>query len=207
MFSLTTAVLAAFFWGAIAVAHAAESLPAFQINANILGQELSRALELKGVIVPLGSPKVDVAVHFGTVRVVSKKIHGLRIGVIPELEVQRMMWRVKSGGSGWSSRVKEFFRREPILAGATFKRFELVFEDVEDFRLVANEGKLQSGSNRLELLGVAMKSSSRRFFFPEARIFLEGTRAGDLEVEDHEGDGLQIKLPPHADIAPAGRVR
>lgn len=174
---------------------------------SVLGLDLSRALELKGVTVPLGTPEKGVAIHFGSVRVVSKKLHGLRIGLIPELEVQRMEWRVKSAGAEWSSEVREFFGRESLLASAEFNGFELVFEERKDFRLEAKKARFEDGARHLELRGVAMRSGGRRLYFPEARLLLEKPRAGYLEVANRTEDGLKIKLPSEMDFAPVKRAR
>jgi hypothetical protein len=176
-------------------------------DGALLGQDLSRALELKGVIVALGPPGNGVAIHFGSMRVVSKKLHGLRIGLIPELEVQRMAWRVKSAGAEWSSEVREFFGRESLLASAEFNGFALVFEESKDFRLEAKKARFEDGARHLELRGVAMRSGGRRFYFPEARLLLEEPLAGYLEVTNRAADGLKVKLPSEMDFAPVKRAR
>ena len=62
---------------------------------QVLGIEMGRDLDLKGVSVPLGLPNDGLRIRCDRIRVVSKQVGGMRIGLIPELEVTGMNWEVR----------------------------------------------------------------------------------------------------------------
>lgn len=174
-------------------------------GGEVFGQDLSRELELKGVRVPLGASGRVVTVELDHVRVVSKKMQGLRIGLIPELEIEGMAWTVEGVGIGWCEEIRIFFERQTLLKGARFRGFKMAFARAADFTLQAKEAKFGETAGRLELRGVAMRSGGRRFFFAVASLELIGPAAGKLVVADQKQPGIVYDTPLKTFPAPTPR--
>jgi hypothetical protein len=166
-------------------------------SRQVLGIELGRELDLKGVSVPLGRPNDGLRIRCDRIRVVSKQVGGMRIGLIPELEVTGMNLEVRGRvpASAWCGLVQSFFQSEPLLSQSCFQNFSLVFDSTKKFRLEAKAACFKEAQGVLLLEKPALKIGGDRFPFHRADLILEGEQAGKLVIADDKGRRLGLHIP------------
>lgn len=164
---------------------------------QVLGIQLARDLDLKGVSVPLGPPNDGLIIRCDRIRVVSKKVGSMRIGLIPELEVSGMNWEVRGRmpASAWCGLAQSFFQREPMLSQSYFQNFSLVFAWMKSFRLEAKEARFEGAQGVLLLEKPALEIGGERFPIHSAELILEGEQAGKLVIADDKGRRLGLFIP------------
>lgn len=181
----------------IGVCKAQKIDPLTMPSRQVLGIELGRDLDLKGVSVLLGLPNDGLRIRCDRIRVVSKQVGGMRIGLIPELEVTGMNWEVRSriSDSAWCALAQSFFQSEPLLSQSCFKNFSLDFGWMKKFRLVAKEARYEDAQRVLLLEKPALEIGVERFLFHSANLILEGEQAGKLVITDDKERRLELYIP------------
>ncbi len=167
-------------------------------KGSVFGEELSRALELKGVgwsrrsVVPKDS---WVFLRWGRIAVGSREIQGVRIGAIPQLEVQDMSWTVHGDpwDLAWCRDVKGLFDKERHLRDARIEGFELVFESGGKPSLSAD--RVRFDDRGLVLSGARLVDGDRERSFPEAVLSLDMETLGQLNIQGLSGDAFRAPLP------------
>ena len=164
---------------------------------QVLSMKLARELDLKGVSVPLGLPNEGVRIGFARLRVVSKQVGKMRIGVFPELEVTGMSWEVQGAvsASDWCALVRSFFEREPLIRQSRYKGFSLVFDSMKNFRMKAKEARFEEHESVLKIDKPVLEIGGDCFPFSRGELLLEGGQAGKLVIVDEIGYRLGLQIP------------
>jgi hypothetical protein len=164
----------------------------------VFGMKPSRELDLKGVSVPLGDCNGGVKISFGRVRVVSKQVGAIRIGLLPELEVTGMHWEIRGRMSGfvWAGMVRRFFEREQLLRESCFRGFVLDFNSSNNFRLEADVVRFDGRSNGFQVEKPILEVDGVRYRFPRAQLLLKDSQAGKLVLADALGEDFSVQLDP-----------
>ena len=154
----------------------------------VFGMKPGRDLDLKGVSAHLGKVNEGVRISCARVRVVSKQIGGMKIGLIPELEVTDMTWDVHGqiAGSVWVGMVRRFFEREPLMKESRFRGFTLLLRTPKNFRLKSANARFDGSDGGLD---------GSLYGFHRAKLFLDEEQAGKLVLADELGNRLSIKIP------------
>jgi len=163
----------------------------------VFGMKPSRELDLKGVSVLLGDANKGVRISSGRVRVVSKQVGKIRVGLIPELEVSEMQWEVcgRMPATTWGAMVQRFFEREPLLGESCFRGFVLVWSSSKNVRLEAPEARFDARNKCLQLDNAVLEVRGKRYSFDHGTLFLEESQAGNLVLERVSGDRLDVGIP------------
>jgi hypothetical protein len=163
----------------------------------VLGMKPGRDLDLKGVSVHLGTVNEGVRISCARVRVVSKQIGGMKIGIIPELEVTDMTWDAHGqiAESVWAGMVRRFFEREPLMKESRFRGFTLLLRTPKNFRLKSAKACFDGSDGGLELEKPVLELDGRLYGFHRAKLFLDEEQAGKLVLADELGNRLSIKVP------------
>ena len=166
-------------------------------SRQVMGLELSRALELKGVSVSLGQPTEGVLIQCAEIRVGSKRIGSVKLGLIPELEVRGMSWEVRGAipASVWCELVRSFFQREPFISQSCLQGFSLVFDWMKNFRLEAKTAQFEPSRGILLIENLSLEIGRQQLHFNRGELILEGQGAGKLVIADHHRRRLGFKLP------------
>lgn len=164
---------------------------------QVLGVPLTRELHLKGVSIPLGQPNAGVLLRCAEVRVVSKQIGMMRIGLIPALEVSEMSWEIRGEipASKWCGMVMTLFQSEPLLGQSHFEGFSLVFNTTKNFRLESKAAHIESERNVLLIEKPSVEIGGESFRFHSAELLLEGDRAGKLLIAISKSHRIYLDLP------------
>jgi hypothetical protein len=172
----------------------------------VFGMKPSRELDLRGVSVLLGEATQGVRISCGRVRVVSKQVGKIRVGLIPELEVSEMQWEVcgRMPAITWGAMVQRFFEREPLLSESCFRGFVLVWSSAKNVRLEAPEARFDARNNCLQLDNTVLEVRGKRYSFDHGTLFLEESQAGNLVLDRVSGDRLDVSIsselsPPEID--------
>jgi len=174
---------------------------------QVLSMKLARELDLKGVSVPLGLPNEEVRIGFARLRVVSKQVGKMRIGVFPELEVTGMSWEVQGAvsASDWCALVRSFFEREPLIRQSRYQGFSLVFDSMKNFRMKAKEARFEEHESVLQIEKPVLEIGGDCFHFSRGELSLKGWQAGKLVIVDEVGHRLGLQIP--TGIPPARFIR
>ena len=98
-------------------------------SSQFLGIQADRSIRISGLSVPLeSSPQADGGrVIFDRVTLESKKIGGLRIGLLPELAIEGMRIEIplSQPPDRWTSALRYLWKRERLLQSARVSGFSI----------------------------------------------------------------------------------
>ena len=153
------------------------------LESRFLGIQADRAMRLSGLSVPLdASSQADGGrVVFERVTVESKKIGGLRIGLLPELAIEGMRVEipVSQPPDGWTSALRHLWKRERLLQSARISGFSISDREGREF-LRAERANMKSDGSAMILNGVVTSATSRKI--SSAELALSGPRAGSVLI-------------------------
>ena len=140
-------------------------------------------MRLEGVQVPLGVKNSTTSgrVSFETITIQSKRVGGLRIGVLPELRIEDMNLRLASDADSveWAEELHRLLKREPLLQSATIERLSISQPDGSPI-VEAGRAGLSRDATRLELKNVRIAGASKKI--PSAQLVLAGRNAGSVLI-------------------------
>lgn len=171
------------------------------LRAEVFGNSVTGELRLRGVSTKLKLADASggwVKVTCDKVSVGSQGLLGLRIAVLPRLEVSGMKWLVygEAQGGQWTKAVIEFFQKQRPLAEARIRDFSLTFESFPGFELQAGRAEFDESFTALELRDGVVHAEDGRLHFSRGLLFLHGERSGDLEIlkEMDYPDSLELPI-------------
>lgn len=164
---------------------------------RIFGAKLSRDLDLKGISVPLGARNSGVVIHCEELRVVSKEMGMVKIGLIPELSITGMSWEVRGpiAVSEWCALIRAYFQNEPLMSQSHFKDFLISFDWITNCRLKAQKANIEFSRKTLHLENLTLELADRHFQFAQGDFILEGARVGKLALASGRKQRLEIDFP------------
>ncbi len=170
------ALVISFFFSSIqALCYAPES--------RFLGIQADRAMSLSGLSVPLDatSHADGGRVVFDRVSVQSKKVGGLRIGLLPELAIEGMRVEipVSQTPDGWTCALRRLWKRERLLQSARISGFSISDHEGREF-LRAEQADMKRDNSAMILNGVVTSATSRKI--PSAELALSGPQAGTVLI-------------------------
>ena len=152
-------------------------------ESRFLGIEANRAMRLSGLSVPLDatSHADGGRVVFDRVSVQSKKIGGLRIGLLPELAIEGMRVEipVSQPPDRWTSALRRLWQRERLLQSARISGFTISDRDGREF-LRAERADMKRDGSAFILNGVVASPASKKI--PAAELALSGPQAGSVLI-------------------------
>lgn len=152
-------------------------------ESRFLGIQADRAMRLSGLSVPLdASSQADGGrVIFDRVVVESKKIGGLRIGLLPELAIEGMRVEipVSQPPEDWTSALRHLWKRERLLQSARISGFSISDREGREF-LRAGRADMKPDNSAMILNGVVTSATSRKI--PSAELVLSGPQAGSVLI-------------------------
>lgn len=148
-------------------------------SSQFLGIQADRSIRISGLSVPLeSSPQADGGrVIFDRVTLESKKIGGLRIGLLPELAIEGMRIEIplSQPPDRWTSALRHLWKRERLLQSARVSGFSI--SDREGRELLRAEGAdMKRDGSAIMLNGIVTSPASKKI--PSAELALSGPRAG-----------------------------
>lgn len=148
-----------------------------------MGFQVDRAMRLSGLSVPLvaGGEGGGGRIVFDNVFVQSRKIGGLRIGILPELVIEGMRLEVPSEDHAdlWMAGLQEFLKGEPLLQSAKINGFSICNHHGGEL-LRAERGSVTRDGAAIQLNGVSIFPESKKF--PAAELALSGSQAGAVLI-------------------------
>ena len=152
-------------------------------ESRFLGIEANRAMRLSGLSVPLDatSHADGGRVVFDRVSVQSKKIGGLRIGLLPELAIEEMRVEipVSQPPDRWTSALRRLWQRERLLQSARISGFTISDREGREF-LRAERADMKRDGSAFILNGVVASPASKKI--PAAELALSGPQAGSVLI-------------------------
>jgi hypothetical protein len=165
---------------------------------TLFGFQLDRALEIRGLCIPLedssGRPVGKLQVE--RVFLESAQVGFLRIGVLPQWVLQgvRIIPRAE-GDCRWIGALHAFLRRETSLANARIEDFQILNATGQSF-LIARSGGFSQDLGIIFLEKVLIESSERgKIRIRKAEIRLNGRDAGALLGVVPLGRDFNLCLP------------
>jgi hypothetical protein len=153
-------------------------------EARFFGIQVDRAMRLSGLSVPLvaGGEGGVGRIIFDKVSVQSKKIGGLRIGILPELVIEGMRLEVPPSEQPdrWALGLHGMLNREPLLQSAIISGIVISERHGREF-LRAERGAVARDGSSIQLNGVTMFPDEKKI--PAAELALSGPKAGSLLIE------------------------
>ena len=152
-------------------------------ESRFLGIQADRAMRLSGLSVPLdASSQADGGrVIFDRVVVESKKIGGLRIGLLPELAIEGMRVEIplSQPPDGWTSALRKLWKSERLLQSARISGFSISDREGREF-LRAERADMKRDGSAIVLNGVVAAPISRKI--PSAELAISGPHAGSVLI-------------------------
>lgn len=152
-------------------------------ESRFLGIQADRAMRLSELSVPLDptSHADGGRVVFARVTVQSKKIGGLRIGLLPELAIEGMRIEipVSQTRDGWTSALRHLWKRERLLQSARISGFSISDRAGREF-LRAERADMKRDGSAFILNGVVASPDSKKI--PAAELALSGPQAGSVLI-------------------------
>ena len=150
---------------------------------QFLGIQANRAMRLSGLSVPLDatSHADGGRVVFDRVSVQSKKIGGLRIGLLPELAIEGMRVEIplSQPPDRWTSALRQLWKRERLLQSARVSGFSISDREGREL-LRAERADMKSDGSAIMLNGIVTSPTSKKI--PSAELALSGPRAGSVLI-------------------------
>lgn len=148
-----------------------------------MGFQVDRAMRLSGLSVPLRAEGEEGfgRVVFDQVSVQSKKMGGLRIGILPELVIEGMRLEVPGDEPAplWMTHLLEFLKGESLFQSAKINGFTICDQHGGEL-LRAERGSVTRDGTAIRLSGVSIFPQSKKF--PAAELALSGSQAGSVLI-------------------------
>ncbi len=148
-----------------------------------MGFQVDRAMRLSGLSVPLRAEGEGGfgRVVFDQVSVQSKKMGGLRVGILPELVIEGMRLEVPGDNLAdlWIADLLGFLKGEPLLQSAKINGFTICDQHGGEL-LRAERGSVTRDGAAIRLSGVSIFPQSKKF--PVAELALSGSQAGAVLI-------------------------
>lgn len=154
-----------------------------EVGGRFMGFQVDRAMRLSGLSVPLRADEQGGLgrVVFGQVSVQSKKMGGLRIGILPELVIEEMRLEVPGNEPAllWMTHLLELLKGESLLQSAKIKGFTICDHDGGEL-LRAERGSVTRDGEAIQLSGVSIFPKSKKL--PAVELALSGSQAGSVLI-------------------------